>query len=117
LAKEQAPLGPARRLIYVRIWYLTHPEQPVIALSIELPEELAQASLEIARELGLSRTELIRQAVVHEIAQARGTVEQRAMAESLRAMGADPSARRLAEELDAAMDTPLPPEEDGWWSR
>ncbi|WP_295384354.1 ribbon-helix-helix protein, CopG family [uncultured Thiodictyon sp.] len=88
----------------------------MIALSIELPEELAQASLEIAHELGLSRTELIRQAVVHEIAQARGALERRAMAECLRAMGADPSARRLAEDLDAAMDAPLPPEEDGWWS-
>ena len=87
------------------------------AISIELPDDLAEASLEIARELGLSRAELIRRAVVHEIEQARGTVERRAIAESLRVMGADPDARAAAQDLDAALDESLPLEEDNWWSR
>ncbi len=43
-------------------------------LSIELPEDLAAPSLEVALGLGVFRSELIRQALGHEIAQARGVV-------------------------------------------
>lgn len=87
----------------------------MVALSIELPEDLAAASLEVALGLGVSRSELIRQALVHEIAQARGVVERRAMAEGLRAMAGDPGVHRLAEDLDSALSEPLPQEREGWW--
>lgn len=92
-----------------------NPETTVRALSIKLPEDLAAASLDVARRLGVSRSELIRQALVHEIEQAGAVVERRAMADSLQAMGRDPVARRAAEDLDGALDEPLPPEQEGWW--
>ena len=84
-------------------------------LSIELPEDLAAPSLEVALGLGVFRSELIRQALGHEIAQARGVVERRAMAEGLRAMAGDPVALRFANGLDSALGEPLPKERKGWW--
>lgn len=87
----------------------------MIALSIELPEDLAAASLEVARALGMSRAELIRRALEHEIAQSQGATERRGLALALRAMAEDPGARRFAEDLDAALDEPLPAEPENWW--
>jgi len=87
----------------------------VVALSIELPEELAAASLDVARGLGVSRSELICRALEHEIAQARAAAERRTMAEDLRAMACDPVARRFAQDLDAALGEPLPLAREGWW--
>ncbi len=88
----------------------------MVAFSIELPEPLAAASLEVAQALGVSRSELIRRALEHEVAQARGVVERRAMAKALQAAAMDPVARALAEELDSAPAEPLPTEQDGWWN-
>jgi metal-responsive CopG/Arc/MetJ family transcriptional regulator len=87
----------------------------VVALAIELPEDLAAACLEVALGLGQSRSELIRRALVHEIAQTRGVAERRAMAEGLRAMAEDAAARRLAEDLDSALSEPLPQDQEDWW--
>ncbi|HYN79657.1 MAG TPA: ribbon-helix-helix protein, CopG family [Lamprocystis sp. (in: g-proteobacteria)] len=74
----------------------------MVALSIELPEELAAASLDVARGLGLSRSELIRRALEPEIGPARAAAERRTMAKDLLAMACDPVAHRFAQDLDAA---------------
>ncbi|BBJ31128.1 hypothetical protein RAS_02370 [Rickettsia asiatica] len=37
------------------------------SLSITLPDNIAKASNEIAKKLGLSRTAFIRQAIIHEL--------------------------------------------------
>ncbi len=83
------------------------------ALSIKLPEELAEQSRQVARRLGITRSELIRQALVHEIDQVQAGLERRAMAQSLHAMG---GAVDETEALDRALDETLPEEKDGWWN-
>jgi metal-responsive CopG/Arc/MetJ family transcriptional regulator len=39
----------------------------MISLSIILPDTIAKASNEAAKKLGISRTEFIRQAIIHEL--------------------------------------------------
>ncbi len=58
----------------------------MVALSIKLPKDLAEMSRQVARRLGITRSELIRQALVHEIEQVKARLERGAMAASLRAM-------------------------------
>lgn len=85
------------------------------AISIELPDDLAQSSLEVARGLGLSRSELIRQALERELDQVRAVGERRGIAGALRAMTTDRAVSALADDLDAGLTEGLPAESDGWW--
>jgi metal-responsive CopG/Arc/MetJ family transcriptional regulator len=66
-------------------------EAEMVALSIKLPAQLAEKSQVLAKKLGITRSELIRQALIHEIKQAEAGMERRSMAESLVAMRANTS--------------------------
>ena len=56
---------------------------------------------------------MIRQALVHEIEQARAGLEHRALAKSLQAMAA---ISHETEALDRALDETLPEDKDGCWN-
>ena len=85
----------------------------MIALSIKLPEDLAEQSRQVARKLGITRSELIRQALVHEIDQVQASLERRAIARSLQAMA---RTSHDTEALERALDETLPEEKGGWWN-
>jgi predicted transcriptional regulator len=85
------------------------------ALSIELPDELADTSRAVAQRLGLTQSELIRRALVSELEKIQGGWELDAMAASLEVMKLDPAYLAEAEELDTGLETPLPEEADEWW--
>lgn len=85
------------------------------ALSIELPDELADASRAIAQRLGLTQSELVRRALTHELEQIQSGWELDAMAASFEAMRQDPAYIAEAEALDLGLGTPLPEEADEWW--
>ncbi len=87
------------------------------SLSIILPEALANASQQVAAELGVSRTQFIRQAIVHELENYRAQREQAAMAKSLLAM--KKSKRYLEESEDLLSDahTTLPKDNSAWWEK
>jgi len=85
----------------------------MIPLSIKLPEDLAERSRRVARKLGITRSELIRQALVHEIDQVQAGLERRAMAQSLKDLA---GAAREIEALDRAFDETLPEDKEGWWN-
>ncbi len=87
----------------------------MIALSIKLPDTLAEASRATARKLGMTRSEFIRRALTHEIEQVEAKLERRALAESLANMGRNWHASLAAEQLDQAMDESLPHEKENWW--
>lgn len=87
------------------------------AISVKLPDSLLQESTQIAEEMGLSRSELIRLALVHEITHFKAAKERQAMAESLRAMKQDSNYLTQSDELDAGLNDVLPPETEQWWSR
>ena len=86
------------------------------ALSIKLPDELAESSRQIARRIGISRSELIRRALVHEIEAVQASLERQAMAQSLRLLAQRPEDLAAAEALDEALSEPLAGEGDEWWN-
>jgi Ribbon-helix-helix protein, copG family. len=87
----------------------------MIALSIKLSDELASTSQEIARKLGISRSELIRQSLEHELAKIQADLERREMAQSFKAMSGSAAYLRQAESLDTALGEMPDEEQDGWW--
>jgi len=86
-------------------------------LSIILSDELAKASQLMAEELGVSRTEFIRQAIKHEIKQVRMKLEQQEMIKSMLAMKGDEECLKVAEEGLNDWLADLPEEEDEWWTK
>lgn len=58
----------------------------MIAVSLMLPDELVEESTRLADRRGITRTELIRQALRHELARTQREQELKAMAASFRAM-------------------------------
>ena len=85
------------------------------AISLKLPDDLARESKSIAESIGISRTELIRRALRHELDDVKSQLEREAMAHALEVMRDDPAYNRESEELDVGLDEVLPGEADGWW--
>jgi metal-responsive CopG/Arc/MetJ family transcriptional regulator len=85
------------------------------AISLQLPDDLARESKDIAESIGISRTELIRRALRHELNEVKSQLEREAMAHALEIMRDDPAYNRESEELDVSLDEVLPGEADGWW--
>jgi len=90
-------------------------EIEMIALSIKLPTQRAEQSQVLAKKLGITRSELIRRALIHEIEEAEAGMERRSMADSLIAMQVNKCEVEANQALDHAFDEPLPVEADGWW--
>src|SRR5579872_4953220 len=70
------------------------------ALSLHLPDKLAQASTEAAYSLGISRTEFIRQAIEHELKNLRIQQELEAIVKSFASMKKHPDYLKEMEEID-----------------
>lgn len=85
------------------------------ALSIQLPDELAKASQNAARKLGVSRSQFIRQAIIHELQSFREKFEREAIAKSMAALHKSDSYLKVSEELENLLNNPLPEEQDQWW--
>ena len=85
------------------------------AISLKLPDDLARESKSIAERIGISRTELIRRALRHELDDVKSQLEREAMAHALEVMRDDPAYNRESEELDTGLDEVLPGEAEGWW--
>lgn len=85
------------------------------SISLNLPDDLALESARVAERLGLSRTELIRQAIRHELDAIAARLEREAMAAALASMLGDESYRLDSEALDAGMEDRVAEEPDAWW--
>lgn len=55
-------------------------------ISITIPDDIAKASNEVAKKLGLSRTAFIRQAIIHELDNLQSKFEQEWIIKSFNAM-------------------------------
>ncbi len=91
--------------------YMTH----MTAISLKLSDHLARESKELARELGISRTELIRLALRHEMERIKACRERAAMREALSRMKGDEAYLADSGELDEGLEPCLPRERDQWW--
>jgi predicted transcriptional regulator len=87
----------------------------MIAVSLKLPDELAEESKRLASQIGITRTELIRRALQHEMARIKRQQEQADMAASLRAMRQNDAYLEETRLLDEALPDPVPDEPEDWW--
>lgn len=85
------------------------------SISLHLPDDLALESAQVAERLGLSRTELIRQAIRHELDAIAARLEREAMAAALARMQGDETYRLDSEALDAGLEDRVAEEPDAWW--
>jgi metal-responsive CopG/Arc/MetJ family transcriptional regulator len=85
------------------------------ALSLILPDAIAKASREAARKLGITRTQFIRLAVLHELEAFEAKQEQTAMAKAMIAMKTSHSYSQDTSKLLSDFPTDLPAEKDEWW--
>jgi metal-responsive CopG/Arc/MetJ family transcriptional regulator len=85
------------------------------AISLKLPDELAQQSAKAAARIGISRTELIRIALEHELAAINKRLEREEMAKAFEAMREDSDYERESAILDQGLMDGLPNEPENWW--
>ena len=86
-------------------------------LSINLPDTLAQASQKAASKIGISRTEFIRQAVIHELKHFQAKLEEDAILSSIMAMKASNSYCKEIEDITEGLSTDLPKDKNEWWHK
>jgi metal-responsive CopG/Arc/MetJ family transcriptional regulator len=86
-------------------------------LSIILPDPLAKASREVAKKLGVSRTQFIRLAIAHELEHFKQKSEQEEMIKSFSAMKKNKYYLKEIEKIDKEWDMDLPTDGDEWWTK
>ena len=82
---------------------------------LHLSDEMAKESQKIAKELGLSRTQFIRDAIQHELERIKKQLVQQAMAKSLQAMREDTCYLKELKELESGFEERLPQDDEPWW--
>ena len=85
------------------------------AISLKLSDELARKSMQAAEKIGISRTELIRVALEHELAAIGKRLERADMAKAFEAMRKDSEYERESRTLDQGLMEGLPNESENWW--
>ncbi len=85
------------------------------AISLKLPDDLAKESKFIADKIGISRTELIRQALRHELDEIEARLERAAMAKALQTMRDDSAYIQESEAVYKGFEEALPDEPENWW--
>ena len=89
----------------------------MISLSINFPDNIVKVTNEVAKKLGVSRTEFIRQAVVHELNNFQIQLEQNDIIKSFAAMK---KSKKYSEETELLMDglnSDLPLDGEEWWNK
>jgi len=84
-------------------------------LSIVLPDNLAKASQEVAVKMGISRTQFIRQAILHELEEFQSQLEQEAIVKCFSVMKKDKNYLKDAEQITERLNSDLPDDGDEWW--
>lgn len=88
----------------------------MVNLSISLPNDIAQASNKIAKKLGISRTEFIRQAVTHELKNVQSRLEQNKIIQCFNSMKSSNTYIEESEEIISELDINISDEQEGWWN-
>jgi len=89
----------------------------MISLSINFPDNIVKVTNEVAKKLGVSRTEFIRQAVVHELNNFQIQLEQNNIIKSFAAMKKSKKYNKEAELLTDGLNSDLPLEGEEWWNK
>ena len=86
-------------------------------LAVTLPDTIAKASNEAAKELGVSSTEFIRRAIIHELDDFKTRSEEIGIIKSFNAMKRSAKYSEESKELMDNLFTDLSQEEEGWWNK
>ncbi len=86
-------------------------------LSINFPDNIVKITNEVAKKLGVSRTEFIRQAVVHELNNFQIQLEQNDIIKSFAAMKKSKKYQEDTELLMDGLNSVLPQEGEEWWNK
>lgn len=86
-------------------------------LSINFPDNIVKITSEVAKKLGVSRTEFIRQAVVHELNNFQIQLEQNDIIKSFAAMKKSKKYKEDTELLMDGLNSALPQEGEEWWNK
>jgi len=89
----------------------------MISLSINFPDNIVKVTNEVAKKLGVSRTEFIRQAVVHELNNFQIQLEQNDIIKSFAAMKKSKKYSEETELLIDGLNSDLPLEGEEWWNK
>lgn len=84
--------------------------------TISLPDEIVQASNDAAKALGISRTEFIRQAVIHELSNIQTDIAQKEIIKVFNSMKMSSNYMSESEEMIDNLNSDLPEEEEEWWN-
>ena len=88
------------------------------AIYIHVTDEIAKASQQAARKLGVSKTQFIRSAILHELENLESRQEQEAIAKCFTKMKTDPQYLQEAKEIEKGLNAPLSDdEEEEWWEK
>jgi len=85
------------------------------AISLKLPDSLAEESKAIAERIGISRTELIRQALRHELDQIKVDLDRALIAKALKAMAENTGYIQESNAFYDSIGDELPEEPENWW--
>ena len=96
---------------------LTYTIFDMTSLSIILPDTIAEDSSKVAKKLGVSRTEFIRRAIIHELDSFKKSYEEEGMIRSFNAMKQSAKYSKESNEIIEHLFTELPEEEDKWWEK
>ncbi|PCJ22923.1 MAG: hypothetical protein COA94_08660 [Rickettsiales bacterium] len=87
------------------------------ALSINLPDSLTKESTRFAKELGMSRTEFIKRAIIHELADLKKKQEEAKIINSFAAMKKSKTYIKQTIQTIEEFEDILPSEQVQWWKK
>jgi len=87
------------------------------AVLINLPESIKKDSTKVAKHLGLSRTEFIKQAIIHELDNFKRKTEESKIAMVFQSMKKSKSYLSESNEIMDNFSVTLPKEDKTWWNK
>jgi|TARA_B110000503_G_C6886164_1_gene304816 metal-responsive CopG/Arc/MetJ family transcriptional regulator len=87
------------------------------AVLINLPEFITENSTKAAKDLGISRTEFIKQAIIHELDNLKKNTEERKIAKVFQEMKKSEKYLNESNEIIDSLSIILPEEKTTWWNK
>jgi metal-responsive CopG/Arc/MetJ family transcriptional regulator len=87
------------------------------AVLINLPEFITENSTKAAKYLGISRTEFIKQAIIHELDNLKKNTEERKIAKVFQEMKKSEKYLNESNEIIDSLSIILPEEKTTWWNK
>jgi metal-responsive CopG/Arc/MetJ family transcriptional regulator len=87
------------------------------AVLINLPEFITENSTKAAKDLGISRTEFIKQAIIHELDNLKKNTEERKIAKVFQEMKKSEKYLNESNKIIDSLSIILPEEKTTWWNK